>query len=101
MIARLILDSYAASEIQFTDRPMNWVLLRGHHHGGYWLLKTGHFHVELPSASRIFAGGVQNGSAGTPERRNELFLEELVGTQVSGNCRHAIGCASIRPISRQ
>jgi hypothetical protein len=40
MIARLTLEGYAAKEIQLTDGPMNWVSLKGHNHGGYWLLKT-------------------------------------------------------------
>ena len=58
MIARLTLDGYAAREIQLTEGPMNWVSLKGHNHGGYWLLKTDHFHVELQSASQTFTGAV-------------------------------------------
>jgi PEGA domain-containing protein len=46
MIARLTLDGYAAKEIQLTEGPTNWVSLKGHNYGGYWLLKTDHFHVE-------------------------------------------------------
>ncbi|MEQ1474336.1 MAG: PEGA domain-containing protein, partial [Candidatus Acidiferrum sp.] len=56
MVARLTLDGYAAKEIQLTEGPMNWVSLKGHNYGGYWLLKTDHFHFELQPASQIFTG---------------------------------------------
>jgi S1-C subfamily serine protease len=79
MVARLTLDGYAAREIQLTEGPMNWVSLKGHNHGGYWLLKTDHFHVELQSASQTFTGAiVETASAVAPQRRPELSLEELV-----------------------
>lgn len=77
MVARLTLDGYAAKEIQLTEGPMNWVSLKGHNYGGYWLLKTDHFHFELQPASQIFTGGVENASV-APEPRPVLSLEELV-----------------------
>ena len=77
MVARLTLDGYAAKEIQLTEGPMNWVSLKGHNYGGYWLLKTDHFHFELQPASQVFTGGVENASA-TTELRPLLSLEELV-----------------------
>ncbi len=78
MLARLTLDGYAAKEIQLTEGPMNWVSLKGHNYGGYWLLKTDHFHVELQSASQTFTGGVETAASTTSESRPELSLEELV-----------------------
>ena len=79
MIARLTLDGYAAKEIQLTEGPTNWVSLKGHNYGGYWLLKTDHFHVELQSASQTFTGGVESAAASsTANPRPELSLEELV-----------------------
>jgi S1-C subfamily serine protease len=79
MIARLTLDGYAAKEIQLTEGPMSWVSLKGHNHGGYWLLKAEHFHVELQSAVQTFTGGVlESASSGTPNSSLELSLEELV-----------------------
>ena len=78
MIARLTLDGYAAKEIQLTEGPTNWVSLKGHDYGGYWLLKTDHFHVELRSASQTFTGGVESAAASsTADPRPELSLEEL------------------------
>jgi S1-C subfamily serine protease len=77
MIARLTLDGYAAKEIQLTEGPMNWVSLKGHNYGGYWLLKTDHFHFELQPASQIFTGGVENASVAS-DPRPVLSLEELV-----------------------
>jgi S1-C subfamily serine protease len=77
MVARLTLDGYAAKEIQLTEGPMNWVSLKGHNYGGYWLLKTDHFHFELQPASQIFTGGVENASIAS-EPRPLLSLEELV-----------------------
>ena len=77
MVARLTLDGYAAKEIQLTEGPMNWVSLKGHNYGGYWLLKTDHFHLELQPASQIFTGGVENASIAS-DPRPLLSLEELV-----------------------
>jgi S1-C subfamily serine protease len=77
MVARLTLDGYAAKEVQLTEGPMNWVSLKGHNYGGYWLLKTDHFHFELQPASQIFTGGVENASIAS-EPRPLLLLEELV-----------------------
>jgi S1-C subfamily serine protease len=77
MVARLTLDGYAAKEIQLTEGPMNWVSLKGHNYGGYWLLKTDHFHFELQPASQIFTGGVENASVAS-DPRPVLSLEELV-----------------------
>ena len=54
MIARLTLPGYAPKEIQLTEGPMNWVSLKGHNHGNYWLLKTADFHVELQRVSQLF-----------------------------------------------
>lgn len=78
MIARLTLDGYAAKEIQLTEGPADWVSLKGHNYGGYWLLKTDHFHVELQSASQTFTGGVESAASSTSPPRPELSLEELV-----------------------
>jgi serine protease Do len=55
MIARLTLPGYAPKEINLTEGPMNWVSLKGHNHGNYWLLKTDHFHVELQRVSQLFS----------------------------------------------
>jgi S1-C subfamily serine protease len=77
MTARISLAGYASKEIQMTEGPMNWVSLKGHNHGGYWLLKTDHFHVELQPASQLFTGGVLE-SAVTGDVRPPLSLEELV-----------------------
>jgi len=57
MIARLTLEGYAAKEIVLTEGPMNWVSMKGHNHGDYWLLKTENFHAELQAISQVFAGG--------------------------------------------
>ena len=72
MIARLTLDGYAAKEIQLTEGPTNWVSLKGHNYGGYWLLKTDHFQVELQSASQTFTGGVES-AAPRPQHRARSF----------------------------
>lgn len=87
MIARLTLEGYAAKEILLTDGPMNWVSLKGHNYGGYWLLKTDHFHIELQSAAQTFTGGVVESTSGAWRAVAsgpasgvglELSLEELV-----------------------
>jgi S1-C subfamily serine protease len=64
MIARISLAGYATKEVQMTEGPMNWVSLKGHNHGEYWLVKTNHFHVDLDPISKVFTGKI---SAEIPE----------------------------------
>ncbi len=78
MIARLTAEGFAPREVLLTEGPMNWVSLKGHNHGGYWLLKTDHFHVELQSMSRTFTGAVESVSAAETGGGGELALEDLV-----------------------
>jgi serine protease Do len=58
MIARVSLAGYTTKEIQMTEGPMNWVSLKGHNHGEYWLLKLTHFHVDLDPISTAFTGNI-------------------------------------------
>src|SRR5690349_4756010 len=58
MAARISLAGYTTKEIQMTEGPMNWVSLKGHNHGEYWLLKSKHFHVELDPISKVFTGNI-------------------------------------------
>jgi serine protease Do len=58
MAARISLAGYTTKEIQMTEGPMNWVSLKGHSHGEYWLLKLKHFHVELDPISKVFTGNI-------------------------------------------
>ncbi len=64
MIARISLAGYATKEVQMTEGPMNWVSLKGHNHGEYWLVKLKHFHVDLDPISKVFTGSI---SADIPE----------------------------------
>ena len=58
MIARISLPGYTTKEVQMTEGPMNWVSLKGHNHGEYWLLKVNRFHVDLDPISKTFTGTV-------------------------------------------
>jgi hypothetical protein len=57
-LARISLSGYVTKEIQLTDGPMNWVSLKGHNHGEYWLLKARDFHIDLVPLSLAFTGTV-------------------------------------------
>ncbi len=79
MVARLSLAGYAPKELTLTQGPMNWVSLNGRNRGQYWLLKTTHFHVDLPPISETFTGAVTaKVSAVGVGLQPELSLEELV-----------------------
>ena len=82
MAARISLATYAAKEIQMTDGPMNWVSLKGHNHGEYWLLKMKHFHVDLDPISRVFTGSiaadVAASTASAASLEPELSVEDVV-----------------------
>ena len=58
MTARISLAGYASKEIQLTEGPMNWVSLKGHNHGEYWLLKARSFHFDLIPISKAFTGSI-------------------------------------------
>ena len=80
MIARISLPGYTTKELQMTEGPMNWVSLKGHNHGEYWLLKLRLFHVELDAISKVFTGNI---SADIPEpaersRDVDLSLEPTI-----------------------
>ena len=67
MVARISLVGYATKELTLTEGPMNWVSLNGRSHGDYWLLKSGHFQVELQAISETFTGVVSANVSGTNE----------------------------------
>ena len=84
MVARVSFPGYASKEIQMTEGPMNWVSLKGHNHGEYWLLKMKHFHVDLDPVAKVFTGTVSadipQTTAATidPEPEREFSVEEIV-----------------------
>ena len=55
---RIRLAGYTTKELQITDGPMNWVSLKGHNHGEYWLVKASNFHVDLIPLSQAFTGTI-------------------------------------------
>src|ERR1700724_4152606 len=74
MIARISLAGYATKELQMTEGPMNWVSLKGHNHGEYWLLKMNHFHVDLDPISKVFTGNISADIPGPAEASHRLEL---------------------------
>jgi trypsin-like peptidase/PEGA domain-containing protein len=83
MIARLTLPGYAPKEVQLTEGPMNWVSLKGHNHGNYWLLKTDHFHIELQRTSQLFNNAAVDVAAGNLS--NASVLEASTSTAGSAS----------------
>src|SRR6267378_4931433 len=75
MIARISLLGYATKEVQMTEGPMNWVSLKGHNHGEYWLLKLTHFHVDLDPISKVFTGNISADIPEAAESPRETDLE--------------------------
>jgi len=80
MTVRIKLAGYAPKELQITEGPRNWVDLKGHNLGEYWLFKANHIHVDLELASEIFTGKVDVKLAGgtTVEFAPKLSVEALV-----------------------
>jgi S1-C subfamily serine protease len=84
MIARISLAGYTTKEIQMTEGPMNWVSLKGHNHGEYWLLKLAHFHVDLDPISKVFTGSIvadvseTADTSGRVELESEPALEDII-----------------------
>jgi S1-C subfamily serine protease len=79
IVARISLSGYATRELKLTEGPMNWISLNGRNRGEYWLLKSGHFHVDLQPISETFTGGITaKVSDAAVGLQPELSLEELV-----------------------
>jgi S1-C subfamily serine protease len=81
MVARISLPGYASQEIQMTEGPMNWVSIKGHNHGEYWLLKMKHFHVDLDPVAKVFTGSVSAdipAAAPAVAAEASLSVEEVV-----------------------
>jgi Trypsin-like peptidase domain/PEGA domain len=82
MVARISLTGYATKEIQMTEGPMNWVSIKGHSHGEYWLLKMKHFHVDLDPVTKVFTGtisaDISETSAPTNDTELPLSVEDIV-----------------------
>ena len=74
MVARISLPGYATKELQMTEGPMNWVSLKGHNHGEYWLLKLKHFHVDLDPISKVFTGKIAADVPEAAESRRDADL---------------------------
>lgn len=90
MMARVSLSGYTSKEIQMTEGPMNWVSLKGHNHGEYWLLKSKEFHVDLDPISNVFTGNI---SAEIPEAagpRDAGPLSELSPEDVIEQAKPAV-----------
>jgi hypothetical protein len=81
MTARVSRAGYTSKEIQMTEGPMNWVSLKGHNHGEYWLLKAKHFHVELDPVAKVFTGKIAvdvSGEFATAGKSETLLAAEDV-----------------------
>ena len=81
MTARVSRAGYTSKEIQMTEGPMNWVSLKGHNHGEYWLLKTKHFHVELEPVTKVFTGKIAvdvSGELAAAGKETSLAAEDVV-----------------------
>jgi serine protease Do len=84
MLARISLSGYTTKEVQMTEGPMNWVSLKGHNHGEYWLLKVNRFHVDLDPISKMFTGTISADipKAGEAQARLDLgagpSLEDVI-----------------------
>jgi len=86
-------DGYATKELELTEGPKNWLDLRSHSHGEYWLRKQRHFHVDLDPIAQTFTGTVStqlangaainyaartSGSSIVTEAERGLPIEEVV-----------------------
>ena len=82
---RISLAGYTTKELLITDGPMNWVSLKGHNHGEYWLITSNHFHVDLDPISKVFAGAISadvSVATHAPEAASQpaLPLEDVIAT---------------------
>jgi Trypsin-like peptidase domain len=68
-------------EIQMTEGPLNWVSLKGHNHGEYWLLKLKRFHVDLDPISKVFTGNI---SAEIPEAGEASLDADVAADPIEG-----------------
>jgi len=103
MAARISLAGHTTKEIEMTEGPMNWVSLKGHNHGEYWLLKSKHFHVELEPISKVFTGNIvvdiptaaeqprEAGAAAVPEIENVIAQAKPAVVRLKGLSKSGSG----------
>jgi S1-C subfamily serine protease len=90
MTARISLAGYATKEIQLTEGPMNWVSLKGHSHGEYWLLKARTFHFDLIPMSKAFTGSIAV----------DTLSEASVGAQSLSESQSASPLSAVQIVAR-
>jgi serine protease Do len=90
MVARISLAGYATKELQMTEGPMNWVSLKGHSHGEYWLVKTNHFHVDLDPIAKVFTGNISTDIPAASEPRGTAVLPEQALEDVIARTKPAV-----------
>jgi PEGA domain len=83
LVVRIYKEGYAAQETTITEGPFEWVDLKGHNRGRYWLVKADEVQATLKPVSK--ASGAEAGAGPLPVTKqnsgNELPSEKAPGAR--------------------
>jgi PEGA domain len=83
LVVRIYKEGYASQETTITDGPFDWVDLKGHNRGRYWLLKADEVQATLKPVSK--SSGAEPGAGPLPVTKqnsgNELPSEKSPAAQ--------------------
>ncbi len=76
LVVRIYKEGYAAQETTITDGPFEWVDLKGHNRGRYWLLKADEVQATLKPVSKESGGKAGPLPAAKQNSENESPAEK-------------------------
>jgi PEGA domain-containing protein len=83
LVVRIYKEGYATQETTITDGPFEWVDLKGHNRGRYWLLKADEVQATLKPVSKASSAEAGAGPlpAAKPNSGNELPPDKTPGAR--------------------
>jgi hypothetical protein len=81
LVVRIYKEGYAAQETTITDGPFEWVDLKGHNRGRYWLVKADEVQATLKPVSKESGGKAGPLPAAKQNSANESPAEKALGAR--------------------
>jgi len=81
LVVRIYKEGYAAQETTITDGPFEWVDLKGHNRGRYWLVKADEVQATLKPVSKESGGKAGPLPAAKQNSANESPVEKAPGAR--------------------
>ena len=90
MVVRIYKEGYASQETTITEGPFEWIDLKGHSRGRYWLVKADEIQATLHPLTKTASSGTRAGPI--PSKNNDSGTERPVAETPGA---HAFATAAI------